>query len=72
MLTFDRDFGELAFRRRLPSSVGVILLRFPKLPPKSLASAVESVLSGRADWAGHFSVIEPARIRMTPLPGAAT
>jgi predicted nuclease of predicted toxin-antitoxin system len=25
LLTFDQDFGELAFRSRLPASVGIIL-----------------------------------------------
>ncbi len=27
VVTFDKDFGELAFRSRLPSSCGVILFR---------------------------------------------
>ncbi|MDB9386777.1 DUF5615 family PIN-like protein, partial [Microcystis aeruginosa] len=27
LLTFDQDFGELAFRSRLPASVGIILFR---------------------------------------------
>ncbi|MGV2389743.1 MAG UNVERIFIED_CONTAM: hypothetical protein LVR29_20310 [Microcystis novacekii LVE1205-3] len=26
-MTFDKDFGELAFRSRLPASVGIILFR---------------------------------------------
>ena len=28
LLTFDKDFGELAFRSELPASCGVILVRF--------------------------------------------
>ena len=27
LITFDKDFGELAFRQRLPASSGIILLR---------------------------------------------
>jgi len=27
-----------------------------------------TALQEREDWAGHFSVIEDTRIRMTPLP----
>ena len=27
LLTFDKDFGELAFRSKLPASVGIILFR---------------------------------------------
>ncbi len=33
ILTFDRDYGELVFRRRLPLPAGVIYLRFvPQTP----------------------------------------
>lgn len=30
LLTFDKDFGELAFRSKLPASVGVILFSFDR------------------------------------------
>ncbi|MHC5674837.1 DUF5615 family PIN-like protein [Nostoc sp.] len=29
ILTFDRDYGELIYRLKLPSPMGVIYLRFP-------------------------------------------
>lgn len=29
LLTFDKDFGELAFRSKLPSTCGIILFRIP-------------------------------------------
>lgn len=29
LVTFDKDFGELAFRRSLPATCGIILLRLP-------------------------------------------
>jgi hypothetical protein len=32
LVTFDKDFGELAFRSRLPAGCGVILLRFAARP----------------------------------------
>lgn len=32
LMTFDKDFGELAFRRRLPASCGIILFRVPLVP----------------------------------------
>lgn len=35
LLTFDRDFGELAFRACLPATSGVILLRVSSENPAS-------------------------------------
>jgi predicted nuclease of predicted toxin-antitoxin system len=68
VLTFDKDFGELAFHRKLPASCGIILFRIPA--PSSLYVAHIAVLAiqSRTDWTGHFSVVEEKRIRMRPLP----
>ena len=68
VVTFDKDFGELAFREGLPASTGVILLRVQAKDPMSLTQIVVAALESRDDWAGHFSVIENQRLRMTPLP----
>ncbi len=68
LLTFDQDFGELAFRSRLPAPCGIVLIRVPALSPEAITQTVASSLKSRDDWAGHFSVIEPGRVRMTPLP----
>ncbi|MGL5034589.1 MAG: DUF5615 family PIN-like protein, partial [Microcystaceae cyanobacterium] len=37
LLTFDKDFGELAFRSKLPASVGIILFRI-KAPSGSVVA----------------------------------
>jgi predicted nuclease of predicted toxin-antitoxin system len=68
LVTFDKDFGELAFRFRLPSTSGIVLLRVTARSPSLLTSIAVGALESRDDWAGHFSVVEPDRIRMTPLP----
>lgn len=68
LLTFDKDFGELAFRSHLPASSGIILFRISAPSSSYIAQAAVAVLRNRQDWAGHFSVIEDQRIRMTPLP----
>lgn len=69
LLTFDKDFGELAFRSGLPATSGVILFRTSARSSEYVAQIAVAILSERANWAGHFSVIEDQRIRMTPLPG---
>jgi predicted nuclease of predicted toxin-antitoxin system len=68
ILTMDKDFGELAFRYRLPASAGIVLLRIRAGAPSGLTRIAVAALDSRDDWIGHFSVIENDRIRMTPLP----
>ena len=68
LLTFDKDFGELAFRAGLPATAGIILLRFPPVSSAHVTRLVVAALDQRADWAGHFSVVERHRIRMRRLP----
>ena len=67
VLTFDKDFGTLVFHSR-QRVAGVILVRVPAPSPGRVTRAVMTAIRGRSDWAGHFSVIEEGRIRMSPLP----
>ena len=68
LLTFDKDFGELAFRSGLPASCGVVLFRIRLTSPSQVAQRAVAALEGRADWAGHFAVVLDDRVRMTLLP----
>ncbi|HEX3151757.1 MAG TPA: DUF5615 family PIN-like protein [Gemmataceae bacterium] len=68
LLTCDKDFGDLAFQFGLPANCGIVLFRFPASSSEALATLVTAALQSRADWAGQFSVAEPERIRMRPLP----
>ena len=69
LLTFDKDFGELAFRFGLPAGCGIVLFRLEASSSAVLANLVAAAIKSRADWSGQFSVIEPGRIRVRPLPG---
>lgn len=69
--TFDKDFGELAFRYGLPASCGVILSRISTLSSEHITRIAVAALVQRNDWAGHFSVIDDTQIRMTPLPSSS-
>ena len=68
LITFDKDFGELAWRAKLPATSGVILFRVPMPKPGDAGSHLAGRIGERDDWEGHFSVIEPRRIRMRKLP----
>jgi hypothetical protein len=67
LLTFDQDFGELAGHASLPPHCGVVLLRTPMPRPADTGQRLADLICARDDWAGHFSVIEPGRVRMRPL-----
>jgi hypothetical protein len=68
VLTFDKDFGELAWRAGLPATSGIVLFRLPMPPAAGVGASLGARIGERTDWAGHFTVIEPGRIRMRPLP----
>ena len=73
LLTFDKDVGEIAWRSNLSASCGVVLFRLPMPLPTAVGAALAARICERDDWIGHFSVIEPARVRMRALnqrPGA--
>jgi len=68
LLTFDKDFGELAFRFGLPIESGVVLFRITMSSPAGVAAKATAVLESRDDWSGHFSVVQDHRLRMIPMP----
>ena len=72
LLTNDKDFGELAVHSSLPANCGVILLRLKGLTLEEVVARSTEAVSNRTDWAGHFAVVEPQRIRMRPLPPIST
>ncbi len=67
LVTFDKDFGELAVRYGLPASCGIVLFRISLRELTAASALVVATLQSRTDWAGHFSVVADARIRMRPL-----
>jgi predicted nuclease of predicted toxin-antitoxin system len=71
LVTFDKDFGELAFRLGLVSSRGVILFRVRQISPSYVTRLVVAALESRDDWEGHYSVIDEGHIRMVEMPSGA-
>jgi predicted nuclease of predicted toxin-antitoxin system len=68
LVTFDKDFGELAFRASLPAHGGVILFRLGGSTPTADNERALHVITSRTDWPGHFAVVTDARVRMRRLP----
>jgi len=68
LITHDKDFGELAFRFRLPAESGVVVFRLSGRSPEADSRRILEVLEARSDWAGHFTVVDEVKIRMRPLP----
>ena len=68
LVTFDKDFGELAFRLSLPATTGIVLFRISAPSSLHVVRVAVAALESRTDWDGHFAVVEDDRIRMTPLP----
>jgi len=67
LITFDKDFGELVFRRGFAGSHGVILLRPRLRSPQVVTAFIVTVLSQPIDWIGHFTVAREGSLRVIPL-----
>jgi predicted nuclease of predicted toxin-antitoxin system len=68
LITFDKDFGELAFHANLPAQYGIILFRIAMPSSSHIARFVVAAINSRTDWPGNFSVVEDTRIRIRTLP----
>lgn len=68
LVTFDKDFGEMAFRRGQQATPGVILMRPRLRSPDFVARFVVAVLSQPHDWEGHFCVAKEGQLRVVPMP----
>jgi predicted nuclease of predicted toxin-antitoxin system len=67
LLTFDKDFGQLAVRQHRPVP-GVVLLRIPPLSPDYIAAQLLRVLGGEFQLEDRFTVVTANRVRSRPLP----
>ena len=67
IITFDKDFGEIAVVRPGPLPAGIVLFRIVMGSPSSVAAVISTTLAGRDDWLGHIAVIDVSRIRMRPF-----
>ena len=71
VVTFDKDFGELAFRYGLPADCGIVLFRLQTHSPEHIRDRVTQTFALRSDWTGHLFVVDEYRTRTRPLPEVA-
>lgn len=67
ILTFDRDFGQLVYEKKLLTKQGIIYFRLNGLSPSKMAEAVIEVLNSKMIFSGYFTVVTKTRIRQTRL-----
>lgn len=67
--TFDRDYGDLIYRQRLPTPAGVIYMRFNPATPEEPAEILLQLLSmAGIILEGMFTVVERGGFRQRALP----
>lgn len=64
LLTFDKDFGEIVFRRGLPAASGVVLFRITPESPDDAAALALALVESQPDLEGTFCVVTRDRIRV--------
>ena len=67
IITFDRDYGELLFRRGLPVPAGILYLRFVPRGPSEVATYVSRLIEDGIDLEGRFTTADRGRVRQTML-----
>lgn len=67
LITYDKDFGEISQRRRLPAPYGIILFRIgDDVPPDETARLIAHNVNAPIEWVGQLWVIA---IRKRPAMG---
>jgi len=71
LLTFDKDFGELVFRRGLRAGLAIVLFRVVPESPLEVVGILRSLVETDVLKAGVFCVITRDRVRIRRLqPGS--
>ena len=68
LVTFDKDFGELVYRRGLPPPAGIVLLRFDPASPEDTGNRLSALIISGHELAGRFTVVTRRAVRSLPLP----
>ena len=67
ILTFDRDYGELIFKRRIQPPLGVVYFRLGSYQPEDPAQIILKSFESDFNFAGFFTVITKTNIRQRKI-----
>ena len=67
ILTFDKDFGELIFKKQIPGSYGIILFRLQNYLPTTPAIILLDILKSDIQLHNYLTVIDKTKIRQRPI-----
>ena len=68
ILTFDRNYGELIYRYRLPVPLGIVYFRFePKNPEEPSRILLAALKNKKLELNFKFTIIDTEKIRQRPL-----
>lgn len=67
LVTFDRDYGDLVFKQRLPAPPVIILLREPHYRPAEPADWLLPLLDESERHIGRFLVVARDKVRWRAL-----
>ena len=67
LVTFDRDYGELLFARRLPAPPALLLIRESHYRPSEPANWLLQLLATPTEIEGYFCVVRRDGLRKRPL-----
>lgn len=68
LVTYDRDYGELVFSRRLPPPPAIVYLRQGPYPPSRPAEVLLTMIADPATVTGFFLVVGEQTLRRRRLP----
>ena len=71
ILTFDRDYGELIFYRKIAIPEGLIYLKFDPATPDEPFEMLDMVFKNKIEISGWFIVLERDALRKRKLPDFA-
>ena len=66
LITFDKDFGEMIFRKKMKNE-GVIFLRLHPQSPEEITQLLKKIFQMKIDFTTSFCVVEKERLRIIPL-----